>query len=126
MSEGRQVVVLYGTSLIVAGLETSLRYSPGLEVVRINPALPEALRQMRSLRPNVIIFDGGDKALGDLPSAAQLLRDNPGAQIMRLDLDSNDVTILSSEQRSVTNSEEIAGVIRRAAVRNVSPSADQV
>ncbi|MBI3914245.1 MAG: hypothetical protein HY327_08700 [Chloroflexi bacterium] len=90
----------------------------GLEVVRINPALPDALRQMSALRPSVIIFDSGDKALGDFPGAAQLLRENPGMTILRLELESSNVTILSSEQQSVTNSEEIVDVIRKAIGRN--------
>ena len=121
----RQVAILCGKSLFIAGLESSLNRKAGLEVVRINPALPDARERMNALRPSVIIFDGSDNALGDFPGAAQLLlRENPGMTILRLELNSSKVTILSSEQRSVTNSEEIADVIRKAIGRNGEKGAD--
>ncbi len=117
MSENLRVVVLYGSSLFIAGLETCLKEYPEIEVLRIRPALPDSGQCLRSVHADVIIFDGGDDHLGNLPSTTQLTRENPGILIIGLDAANNSLTILSSEQRSVTRSEEIIEAIRRAGAK---------
>ena len=110
--EERRVVVLYGASLFVAGVEASLRDRPGLDVVRIDAALPDAGRRLKSLRPDVIIFDSGDARLVALPDMTQLLRDNPGVLVIGLDLTNNEVTVVSSQQRSATKVEDLVEAIQ--------------
>jgi hypothetical protein len=55
--EKRRTVVLYGNSLLMAGMEISLRDQPGLDVVRIDTTLPDAAQRLSALQPNVVIFD---------------------------------------------------------------------
>lgn len=110
--EEHWVVVLYGASLFVAGVETSLRDRPGLDVVRIDSALPDAGRRLKFLRPDVIIFDSGDARLDALPGMTQLLRENPGVMVISLDLTSNEVTVLSGQQRLATKVEDLIEAIR--------------
>lgn len=114
MSASRRVVVLYGSSLFIAGLETCLKGNSEMEVVRIQPAMPDSGRRLQSLRPDVIIFDGGDDQLGGLPGTTQLSREHPGALIIGLDAANNSVTILSSQQHLITKSEDIIEAIRKA------------
>ncbi len=116
--EDRRVVVLYGSSLFVAGLETCLRNHPEMEVVRINAGTPDAREHLKSLYPDVIVFDSGDDNLGDLPGTTQLTRDNPGALIIGLDDASNSVMLLSSQQQRVTKAEDIVEAIRKVSTRS--------
>ncbi|MCZ7574278.1 MAG: hypothetical protein M5U01_37480 [Ardenticatenaceae bacterium] len=106
------MVVLYGASLFVAGVETSLRNRPRLDVERIDAALPDARQRLNALRPDVIIFDSSDARLGTLPGMTQLLRENPGVPVIGLDLTSNEVTVLSSQQWSATTIEDLVAAIR--------------
>ncbi len=108
------MLVLYGSSLFIVGLETCLKDYTELEVVRIQPTLPNSAQRLLALRPDVIIFDGGDDQLGTLPGTAQLTRDHPGTLLMELDAANNSLTILSSQQREVTKSEDILEAIRKA------------
>ncbi|MFQ5854340.1 MAG: hypothetical protein ACE5LU_01670 [Anaerolineae bacterium] len=110
--EERWVVVLYGASLFVAGVETSLRDWPGLDVVRVNTTLTDAGQRLKSLHPDVIIFDSSDAWLGSLPGMTQLLRENSGALVIGLDLTSNEVTVLSGQQRPATKAEDLVEAIR--------------
>lgn len=110
--EAQRVIVLYGASLFVAGVETSLRDRPGLEVVRIESTLPDTGQRLKSLRPDVIIFDSSEARLDALPGMTQLLREHPGVLVIGLDLTSDEVTILSGQQRSVTKAEDLVEVIQ--------------
>ena len=87
-----------------------------MEVVRIQPALPDSGQRLQSLCPDVIIFDGSDNHLGKLPGTTQLSRENPGTLIIGLDTENNSITILSSEQRLITRSEDIIEAIRKASI----------
>lgn len=108
----QQVVALCGASLFMAGVETSLKGQPGLDVVKIDITLPNIEIHLKSLRPDVIIFDYGDARLDTLPGIAQLLKESPGVRVIGLDLTSNDVTILSGQLRSATRVEDLVEAIR--------------
>lgn len=112
-----RIIALCGNSLFVAGLETCLKDTPEMEVVRIDAGTSEARARLQALQPDVIIFDGGDHGLGDLTGTTQLTRENPGALMISLDLASNNVTILSSQQHWVNKSEDIVQAIRVATAR---------
>ncbi len=111
-----QVVVLYGSSLLISGLETCLNASSQIDLIRIQPDQPNPVQRVSSSHPDVIIFDSGDRHLATLPGTAQLTREVPGALIIELDAATNSVTLLSSEQRKVTKSEDILEAIQRAGV----------
>jgi DNA-binding NarL/FixJ family response regulator len=53
----RHLVVLYGSSLLMAGMEASLRHQPGLDVARIDATLPNVAQRLSALQPDVVIFD---------------------------------------------------------------------
>lgn len=110
--EEQRVVVLYGASLFVVGVETCLKDQPGLEVVRIGITLSDTEKRLRSLRPDVIIFDSSDVRLATWPGITQFLRENPGILVIGLDLTTtNEVTIFSSHQYPVTKVEDLIEAI---------------
>lgn len=108
----QQVVALYGNSLFLAGVETSLRDRPEFDVVRIDATLLNAEQTLKSLQPKVIIFDCGDALLDTLPGMTQLLKGSPGVIVIGLDLTSNDITVLSGQSHSAMRVEDLVEAIR--------------
>lgn len=108
----QQVVALYGNSLFLAGVETSLRNREEFDVVRIDTTLLNVEQRLKSLHPNVIIFDCGDARLDTLPGMTQLLKESPGVIVIGLDLTSNDVIVLSGQSHSATRVEDLIEAIR--------------
>lgn len=106
-----QVVVLYGVSLFVSAMESCLQGQPNLRVIRVNKSSAQAGQQINSLRPDAIIFDNGETALDDFPCVVQLLKDNPQALVIGLDVNSNELTLFSSEQRAATTAADVINTI---------------
>jgi hypothetical protein len=88
-------VAVYGRSLYMAGIATSLNANPALEVVRIDPNSPAAGPALDELAPAVIAFD-----LVESPSdlALKLLRDRPGLLLIGVDPSSDHFLVLSGQQ----------------------------
>ena len=114
----RRTVVLYGNSLLMAGVEVSLRDQPGLDVVRIDATLPNVAQSLSALQPDVVIFD-----LTSPPSNLQLptsnlhfpssiLQEHPGISLIGLDLNSNKVLVLSGQEHTVLAANDLAQVIQ--------------
>jgi len=104
-------VVLYGSSLFMAGAETSLKGRPGLEVVRVESTTPEILEVLHDLQPDVIIVD---LATLDLLETLPILADYPGLPVIGLDLSGNSATILWGRKRSVSTAAGLTELIQNA------------
>jgi len=50
-------VVMYGSSLHLAGIAASLKAQPDLEVVFVDPRVPGACQRVKELNPAVVTFD---------------------------------------------------------------------
>jgi len=103
------IAALYGNSLFMAGVEASLRDRQGLNVVRIDAALPGAQDDLRAICPDVVIFDL------DGPHAhliLSFLRGHPGLPLLGLGLASNDAVLLSSCRYMALSADDLAQVIR--------------
>jgi len=113
--EERQTVVLYGNSLFVTGMETSLRGERGLDVVRIDATLPSAAQCLDALRPDVVIFDltAPNSPSSNLHSPSSILQEYPGLPLIGLDPNSDTVVVFSSQQHTVLTTNDLAQVIQR-------------
>ena len=108
--EERRTVVLYGNSLLMAGVEASLRGRPGLDVVRIDTALPDARERLNAFRPDVVILDL--MAPHHWEFAIPFLREHPGLSLIGLDPNSKTVTVLSNQQHTALTTNDLAQVIQ--------------
>lgn len=106
----QHLVVLYGNSLLMAGVEASLRGRPDLDVVRIDTALPDAGERLNALRPDVVIFDLTAPHYSEF--AIPFLRDHPGLSLIGLDPNSKTVTVLSNQRYTARTVNELAQVIQ--------------
>ena len=107
----QRIVVLYGVSLFVSAMESCLQGQPNLRVQRANKGSTDIKEQFNVLHPDVIIFDNGETGLGDFPGVVQLLKDNPQALVIGLDVNSNQLTVFSSEQRAATTAADVIEAI---------------
>jgi DNA-binding NarL/FixJ family response regulator len=112
--EERRTVVLYGNSLLMAGMEVSLRHQPGLDVVRIDAPLPNAVQRLSALQPDVVIFDlaAPNSPFSNLHFPSSILQERPGISLIGLDLNSNKVLVLSGQEHNILAAKDLAQVIQ--------------
>ncbi len=93
-------VVVYGSSLYMAGLAASLKADPSLDVTHIHSGSP-AFEQCRQAQPPAaFVFDLGEIA-ADL--VLLQLRVCPGLMLIAVDAATEDILVLSGQQvRAVT------------------------
>ena len=112
--EKRVKVVLYGNTLVLAGLQASLAAYAGLEVLCVAEPLADA-QEFSTLRPDVIIVDATAiswpplRLLNGLPSDLLLVS---------VDVATNRVQVWSGQQLSAASTHDLVALIgqRREAV----------
>jgi hypothetical protein len=108
--EKRMQVVVYGSSLTMAGIAVSLKGDAGLEVVCIDSHSPTFQQKLNELDPAVITFDLSDLSSGlDL----RLLRERPGLLLVGVDPASDELLVLSSQQERAVAVADLLSVIHR-------------
>lgn len=121
--EERQLIALYGNSLFLVGLESSLNKTAQFDVVRIDADLLSTARHPEALCPNVVIFDHADVHLNIWPNVIQLFKENPGVIAIGFDLTSSNVTILSSKSHAALSVEDLVEAILVATGHSVDSAA---
>lgn len=111
----RTRVVVYGSSLNMAGIAASLKGDAGLEVVRIDSHSPAFQQRLNELDPAVIAFDLSDPSSG---LDVRLLRQRPGLLLVGVDSASDELLILSSQQERVVAMADLLRVIQRGTSEN--------
>lgn len=103
----RDIVVLFGSSLLMDTVEASLAQKRSLDLIRIQADDVDWWRCISVLGPDLVIFDWG------LPcsQALYMLRDQPGLPLIGLDATTNSVIALSSRQYSPMNSNDLTKLI---------------
>lgn len=105
------IVLLLGSSLLMAGLRTSLKSAEHLQVIGIEALSPRSEEQIMALRPSAIIFDSLERYDQDWPRLARLVKDNPNLLLLGMDAASSDLIVLSGERHSIDNLSDIVHVI---------------
>lgn len=90
----RQKVLLYGDSLVLAGLQASLSSWSGLEVIDLD-GLVASEQELCALRPNVVIFDLGAVQPG---FHYRLVEKLPDLLLVGIDSATNRVLVWSGQQ----------------------------
>jgi len=111
MKKQRQQVILYGDTLILAGVQASLSVSPNLEVIVLDPALDSPANALRGLHPVAVIFDL--ESLADLPLAFLQpvgLQEQP--LLIGVDPSRNEMIVLSGQSKHVLRAADLIHAIR--------------
>jgi DNA-binding NarL/FixJ family response regulator len=109
--EERRTVVLYGNSLLMAGVEVSLKDQPALNVVQIDTTLPDVAQRLEGLQPDVVIFDLTTPT-SNLHFPSSILQQHPDISLIGLDLNSSKVLVLSGQEHTVLAANDLAQVIQ--------------
>lgn len=86
-------VALCTNSVVVSSIGASLEGRPGVEVLHIDPRSPDAVRRLRDLWPDIAIVD----LTMEQSEPISLLRRYPGFLLIGVDLNSDQLVVLSSE-----------------------------
>ena len=109
---GKRRVVVWGTSLNLAGIAASLKTNPTLEVIGVDPNTPASRQALDELAFAVIVFDRCE-ASNDL--VASLLRERPGLLMIGVDPSSDEMLVLSGRPVQALSLSDLVNVIERQA-----------
>ncbi len=110
----QQRVILYGDTLILAGVQASLGAAPNLEIIPLNGSLAELAESLHDLQPAAVIFDL-DSVQPGLPAA---ILQQPGLMLIGVDPSSSRLVVLSSLQERAMGAADVVGVIHRKSVKS--------
>lgn len=108
--EKRTQVVVYGSSLHMAGIAASLKADASLEVVWVNSHSPTARQRLNEINPGVIAFDLND------PSSCldtTLLREKPNLLLIGVDASTDELLVLSSYPSQAFSVADLVNIIRK-------------
>lgn len=109
MQDSKRVVV-YGSSLHIAGIAASLQAESGVEVVSLDPCSPITGQSLLELNPAAIAFDLTDPDPG---LDVALLRERPGLLLIGVDPNSDELMVLSSRSARALSVADLVEVICR-------------
>jgi len=107
--EKRQRVIVFGNTLVLAGIAASIGKDPGCELVA--HAQPNEQPDLSALHPDVVIFDMDAMQPDFQYSLAQEL---PGLLLIGIDPETNRVLLWSGEQVTGLTSQDLAQIIHQA------------
>jgi hypothetical protein len=108
MDSRRKRVVLVGDSLVLAGAQAGLEAVPSLEVIALQMPPAGAAAELRSLAPDVIIFDSNASP----PDAAlSLLRARPRLLLIGVDPATDQMLLWSGEQSRALGMQDLVRAI---------------
>ena len=106
--DDQHLLVLFGDSLLMDTVEASLEKKQDVGVVRIRAAVPDVGALLKTLFPDLVIFDW------DSPFSRAVVasvRELAGIPLLGLDVACKRVVVVSGEQYTVQTSVDLAEVI---------------
>jgi DNA-binding NarL/FixJ family response regulator len=94
------------------GLERLLLKEKTVEVVGRGTTVEEAAASIRTLQPDVIIVDNDEISLDTLAELLRMLSSNPGAKLIHLNLQSNNLYIYQATHTKVQTVEDLVEAIK--------------
>jgi hypothetical protein len=105
---GDQRIVLVGDSLLMDAVEASLNDSLKLGLLRIHGNPAQTAERLRSLAPDLVIFDMNTP---QLQAIVPLLKDHPQVRLLGLDAQSSQVVALSGQPYTTLSASDLADII---------------
>ena len=105
----RPLIVLLGDSLLMEGVAMSLSGRRRMSVMRMDACLTDVGDRLRSLDPELIVFELNSPRA---PSLLSLLREQPGTPLMGLDLDCSQVIVLNSSRHLTRTMRELGHLVQ--------------
>lgn len=109
MNESRRRVVLYGDSLILAGVRASLESCPDLQVLFLDRSLEEPLDAIRAWCPATFVFDM-DAVQPDFQLS---LLQEPGLLLVGIDPKTHQAVVWSGREEAAVAAADLIRLIDR-------------
>lgn len=107
-----RVVILSGHSLFAEGVASRLRqHLHELELEVVDPRQPDAIARITAARPSTVILDANDSEVIEACPLGRLLRALPALKVIRLDSQQQEIQVVTSELRSVSEVRDLIKVI---------------
>jgi hypothetical protein len=103
-------LVLYGSSVFLAGIKAELESRLALELIMIEAGCPNVMDLIRTRKPRAVLFDLGT---GTLDYVIQLLRDRPGLLLIGVDPSRDEMLVLSSHPAQALSITDLVEVIHQ-------------
>ena len=116
-------VVLYGNSLVVSTFGANLEGQPGLRLVRVDPGALGADQRLRTIRPDVVIFD---LATEQTNFAVSLWKTLPDLLLVGVTPNSSQMLVLSGRQQQAECAEDLLSIIQGDSPRMQEPISNPV
>ena len=105
---GVRLLALCGESLLMEGIEASLRDREGVEIVHLNTSRPTAVEVLDKLNPDIVVFD---LTPSQLSSVFTFLQTHTDIVLIGLDLGCDLALFLSGEWRRLPSVADLMQVI---------------
>jgi hypothetical protein len=113
---GVRVLALCGESVLIEGIEASLRGREGVKIVMLDTSQPGAVQVLDKLSPDIIVFD---LTPSQLNCVFTFLRTHTDVVLIGLDIESDLALFLSGEWRRLPTVADLMQVIEaRIQVKN--------
>lgn len=113
----KQVIALFGDSLLIDTVEASLQQSQGLGVVRVQSTTADALDRLKALHPDLIIFDLNDP---NSRLVVPFFREHESTPLLCVDVTCSKVLALSCQHYTATSACDLEQLIYRETARAVA------
>jgi hypothetical protein len=110
MKTERQRVILYGDSLILAGLRASLEARPGIEILVLDQPLDALCEVLRSLCPAALIIDLGAVET-DFPLA---LLQQPGLRLVGIEPETHQAVVWSGRHEAAVVAADLFNIVQES------------
>jgi hypothetical protein len=105
---GVRVLALCGESVLIEGIEASLKGREGVEIVMLDTFLPGAVQVLDKLSPDIIVFDLTPSQLSCIFTH---LRTHTDVRLIGLDIHRDQALFLSAEWRMLPTVADLLQVI---------------
>jgi hypothetical protein len=105
----RPLIVLLGDSLLMDGVAMSLADGRRLGVVQMDASITDIGERLRSLKPELILFELDSPGT---PAVFSLLREEPDTLLLGLDRDSSHVIVLNGSRHPTRSMQELGQLVQ--------------
>jgi hypothetical protein len=124
MNENQRRVVLYGDSLILAGVRAGLESHPDLQVLFLDPSQEKPLDAVRAFCPATFVFDLAAVA----PDFQLSLLQEPGLLLVGVDAEAHQALVWSGREEAAVVAADLMDLIdeRESSQRRKRDAAEQL
>ena len=113
LMDEKRLVVLYGDTLLIDGVEASLTERNGLDVIRVDTTIANVGQHLKTIAPDLVIFDLDTPVIELSKLIVPLLQKQPGIPFICLDAQHSEVVTLACEQHTAHSTNDLVDIIRK-------------